>query len=221
MKASFRYLWQFTWPNLGIIAALAGALTLLTAWQGGGELGSGSFFGTYFGMFPLMALLIIFLLSTTLTSACLDMAVSFGGLRRDFFWALQGSMAAYTLTCWGLQKLLAQVPVLLNWANREDWQMLLNLGEQPWWWYPLTCMTAFGAGSLCAMLMARSRVLGVLALAAVCLFGVASVVFLMLTTFNDFHLWGDLPWLIPLLMAVVFVGCEVLLRRYIHRYCVR
>ena len=224
MKRSFRYLWQFTAVNLMVIAAFAAVLPVLTVVVGGEtnpQPGAGNMVATYFGMFPLMAVIIVFLLATNLSTINLDMAVSMGGRRQDYFRGMQVAFAAYALTCWGLSLVLTRIPGWLNWPDPEQWRMLLSLGNQPWWWYPLICMTAAAAGAVCGMLLVRHKVLAVFFLAAAALLGVASVVFLMLSTFNSIYLWGDMHRIIPGLLAAVLVICEGVLWRYIKGYCVR
>jgi len=222
MKRSVRCLWQFTWPNLMILAGAAGVITLLTAWFGrASRPEADNMISIYFGMFPLMAVLIIFLLATNLSTINLGMALSMGGRRRDYFWAMQGAFLLYTMAAWGISLLLGMIPGLLHWRGQEQWRILLSLGNQPWWWYPLICMTAVAVGASLGMLMVRSKVLAVIYGFLAGAVGVAAVVFLMLSTFNDIHLWGDMPWIIPLVLTAMLLLCEWLLWRYIQNYCVR
>lgn len=220
MDRSFRFLWQFSAPNIGVLAGFAAIVTVGTHLTGGRH-DLDNMFATYFGMFPLMSLMILFMLSYALCTSNLELAVSFGAQRRDFFWALQEMMLVYALVVWGLQAVMSRLPDLLGWQGQEHWDLLLGQNMDIFT-YMLMAMTVFAMGCVCGLVFVRSRLWGTVVMLAFVLIGVATVV-MQLFTVNHRHtgLWGDLPWILTAALVVILVGCEVFLWRYIRRYCVR
>ena len=220
MEKSFRFLWQFSAPNLAVLVGFAAVVTV------GAHLTSGGYdlnnmFATYFGMFPLMSLMILFMFSLALCTSNLDMAVSFGARRRDFFWAIQAIMLLYALVVWVLQAIMSRLPAILGWQGLERWELLLGNGMNPFT-YLLMAMTVFAMGCVCGLVYVRSRLWGTIVLLVFVVLGVSSVV---VTLFTADHrhtgVWGDLPWLLTVGFVVVFAACEAFLWRFVNRYCVR
>lgn len=218
MKRSFRFLMLTALPNLAIVAGTAAVISLGTVLFGSG-MDDNNVFQTYFGMFPMMQLMIFFLLSFNLSTINLNIALSFGARREDYFLALQGVFGVYTLGGWAIQKGMAFLPGLLKMEDSDHWYTMLSLGEQPFWVYPLVLLTVIVLGCLCGLLSARSKVWRVAVFLMAMVIGVAAVV--MVLVWTNHGGWGDLPAILAVGMVLVFVLSEYFLRRVIRRAVVK
>lgn len=219
MVKSFKFLLQFAWVNLAAVLGFA-ALVVVGTHATGVPNGAENIFRTYFGSFPFSALIMVFIFAIALCTSNLNMALSFGGRRQDYFWALQAIMLVYTGVCWALQIVMSAIPVVFQWSEVDRWTVLMSLGTGSSWSYPLVLMSSLCLGCLCGLTFARSRVLGAI------LFSVAFVVFmtflvLLLLTGNHDGLWGVLPMILFLVTLAVFAVSEVFLWRTVNRYVVR
>lgn len=234
MKKSFRFLWQFSWANLAVLAGFAAAVTL-GAVASGVPQGNENIFQTYFGGFPMIALMVLFILSFALCTSNLNLALSCGARRRDFFWGMQSILLAYTLTAWLLQSAMSAIPALMHWSDLGRWTALMTFGNMATWVFPLTSMTVLALGCLCGLLFGRSKVLGSIVIVAAMFLSVAVMVLLMVTAGNEVNFysldgsapdvtlspWGRLPLYLGLGLGAVFLASEYLIWRFIRRYCVR
>lgn len=222
MLKSFRFLLQFAWINLGAVLAFALIVTV-GAWCTGVPQGADNLFATYFSTFPLLCLIVLFIYSFGLTTSNLNLALSFGARRRDFFLAVQGILLLYTGVCWLLQGAMASIPLLFHWTDQARWQILLTLGGFTSWSYPLVCLAILCLGGLCGLLMVRSKLLGTLVLAVALVAAIASVALLFITAdlFEGGAGWGTLPMILVLSMAVIIGASECFFWRIIHRHIVR
>lgn len=221
MVKSFKFLFQFAWVNLAVLLGLA-AVVLAGAYATGVPNGADNLFRTYFGSFPLMELLIGFIASFSLCTANLNLGLSFGARRRDFFWALQGVLVFDTAVCWVLQLTLSVIPAAFGWASIDSWTILLSLGRQPLWVFPLLCLTALALGCLCGLVSVRSKLLGALLMFAVILAGLGAAIPLMIIAdFSAAGRWGGFSRLLALGAAAVFLVCEALIRWIVNRAVVR
>lgn len=221
MLKSTRFLLQFVWINVAVLLGTAAAI-VIGAMATGVPNGADNPFRTYLSAFPLMELIILFIYSFALCTSNLNLALSFGARRRDFFWAIQGAMLVYTLVCWGIQQVLSLIPGAFGWSNLDRWDTMLSLGGQPMWLFPLACLTILAMGCLCGLVFVRSKLWGTVILISAMLVGMAATVLLMITAdMARVGLWGDLPLLLAVGMAVVAVVCEVLIRRTVFRYMAR
>lgn len=220
MVKSFKFLFQFAWVNLAVLLGLA-AVVLAGACATGVPNGADGLFGTYFFSFPLMELLFAFVSSCNLCTANLNLGLSFGARRRDFFWALQGVLVFDTAVCWVLQLTLSVIPAAFGWASIDSWTILLSLGRQPLWVFPLLCLTALALGCLCGLVSVRSKLLGALIMIAAFLVGIGATV--VLTVSPDFNVgrWGGFSRLLALGAAAAFLVCEALIRWIVNRAVVR
>ncbi|WP_251315956.1 hypothetical protein [Flintibacter muris] len=231
MVRSFRFLLQFTWINLGAIFGFA-AVIIAGCYVTGvpDNLRVGNLFETYYAMFPTMILLCMFLYSFSLCTNTLNLGLSMGGRRRDFFWAVQSDMVVYTAICWGLQMFMSAFPALANWEFRERWE-LLNLFGGRVWAFPLACIVLMILGCLSGMIMVKNKVLGtiVLTLSIIVMLGVT--VFMILSTETEIMvylldskwswMWSTLPKVMAAVLAAGAVGGEALIWWVIQRYVVR
>lgn len=227
MGRSFRFLLNFAWYNLAAIfgfAAIVIAGCYITGVPGNTE--TGNLFETYYAMFPTMILLILFLYAFALCTNNLNLGLSMGARRADFFWALQGIMAFYSVVCWLLQLFMSAFPAIANWEVRDRWE-LLNLFGYRVWVFPLICIVLMVLGCLSGMVVVKNKILGALLVTLSILVMIGATVFMLLSTDTNFQelifdsIWGDLPKIVLGVLAVSFVGGEFLIWRTIQRYIVR
>lgn len=224
MWKAFRGMLTFTLPNLAGMVGFAAISTVgacLTGVPGGAE----NLFRTYFVSFPLMSMLFLFMFGFSLSTTNLQLLVSFGCTRRDYFRGLQLTVVLYVLTGLVLSFGMAALPGWLNWAELERYAFMMHLGGLAPLSYCLVAAAVLALGSLSGMVLARSKVWGVLLLAVGILVSIAAMVLLMLTSIIDGpdagRLWGHLPAILTGVMLAVFVASECLLRRFVGRYSVR
>ena len=220
MKRSFRYLWQSIWVNLSVLAGF-GAVVLAGCLLTGVPKGVDNLFSQYLGMFPLMSVMILFILSFAMCTSNLEIAVSYGARRADFFWALQGAILVYALGAAVMSQIAALVPSAMGWENESHFLRLLSFGLESSVAYFLITVALLGVGCMCGLLYVRSRLWGILVMMAFVLFGVTAVVVMLITANHG----GFGSWSVPVLLggglAVAFAASELVLWRVINRYCVR
>lgn len=209
MVKSFRFLLQFAWINLGALLIFALVVTvgsLLTGVSGGAD----NLFSTYFSVFPLMVLMILYIYAFALCTSNLNLALSFGATRRGFFWAVQGILLLYILVSWLLQGVLAALPTLLNWAFPERFPILRMCGFTSWF-FPLLCLVILCLGCLAGIIFVKNKAAGIVVITLSGVLGIAGMVALFVTSsaVRDFGpgLFGSLPlWLTAGAVAIVGVS---------------
>lgn len=231
MGKSVRFLLQFTWVNLGAIFGFA-AIIIAGCYATGipHDLDTSNLFETYYSMFPTMILLCLFLYAFSLCTNNLNLGLSMGARRRDFFWAIQGNMAFYAVICWGLQLFMSAFPALANWEVRERWE-LLNLFGGRVWVFPLVCIVLMVLGCLSGLVMVKSKIAGTILVTVSIFVMIFATVFMMLsadTGVMDYLLdtewgwpWTTLPKAMLAVLAAGAVGGELLIWCVIQRYVVR
>ncbi|MCI8869843.1 MAG: hypothetical protein HFF39_04755 [Lawsonibacter sp.] len=227
MRKSFRFLWQFEWTYWATIVIFAAVVTALTQYSGAGyHENSLSFFQTYYATYALLELLFLFIFSFTMSTVYLHMALSFGARRADYFAALQLYMLSMAAVAWAVQQGMARLPSLLGWPLAVGWEMMLTLGNLPFWVFPLLCMAIQAVGMVCGLLVNRHKVLGIAVVVLASMAGIGGVVAVMLLFefdarlgLADFQRW--FPVAAAAVSAVLLAGCEWGLRRYIKFSCVR
>ena len=231
MVKSLRFLLNFTWVNLGAIfgfAAIVIAGCYVTGVPNNAE--NGNLFENYYAMFPTMILLCLFLYAFALCTNNLNLGLSMGARRNDFFWALQGIMVFYAVICWALQLFMSAFPALANWEVRDRW-MLLNLFGGRVWAFPLVCMVLMVLGCLSGLVMVKSKIAGA-TLVTISIFVMIFVtVFMILsadTGIMDYlmetewgWLWTTLPRIMIAVLSIGAVGGEFLIWKVVQRYVVR
>ncbi len=234
MVRSFRFLLQYAWVNLGAIIGFAvlviGGCYITGIPNTPGEAGTGNLFETYYAMFPTMILLCLFLYAFALCTNNLDLGLSMGAKRTDFFWAIQGILVFYAAVCWVLQIFMSAFPAVANWEVRGRWA-LLDAYSSNVWTYPALCVVVLVLGCLGGLLIARHKVLGMLVIVAAVFVMMGATVFLLLTSDTRFAdlvletewawLWTALPKIIAGVLAVSVAGGEAVIWRSIRRYTVR
>ena len=231
MVKSFRFLLSYSWVNLGAVFGFA-AIVIVGCYITGvpGNPNVGNLFETYYAMFPTMILLCLFLYAFAMCTNNLNLGLSMGARRRDFFWAVQGNMAFYAVVCWMLQLFMSAFPALANWEIRDKWA-LLDLFDGRVWAFPLVCMVLMVLGCLSGMVVMKNKVLGAILVALSVFVMIGVTVFMILsadTGIMDYlmetewgWLWTTLPRMMIAVLAVGAVGGEFLIWRTIQRYIVR
>lgn len=231
MGRSFRFLLNFAWYNLAAIfgfAAIVIAGCYITGVPGNTE--TGNLFETYYAMFPTMLLLILFLYAFALCTNNLNLGLSMGARRTDFFWALQGIMAFYAVICWALQLFMSAFPAIANWEVRDRWALLDLFGGKVWV-FPLVCLVLMVLGCLSGMVMVKNKIIGTILVTVSIFVMVGVTIFMLLSADTNIMdalletrwawLWVNLPKVIAGVLAVGAVGGEFLIWKVIQRYIVR
>lgn len=231
MGKSFRFLLDFALVNLGAVFGFA-AIVIAGCYVTGvpGNTQSGNLFETYYAMFPTMILLMLFLYAFALCTNNLNMGLSMGARRVDFFWALQGIMAFYAVICWALQLFMAAFPAIANWEVRERWALLDLFGGRVWA-FPLVCMVLMVLGCLSGLVMVKNKIVGSILVTVSIFVMVVVTVFMILsadTNIMENLLETEFGWLFTVLprvmigvLAVGAVGGELFIWRFIQRCIVR
>ena len=231
MGRSFRFLLNFAWANLGAIFGFA-AIVIAGCYLSGvpNHAENGNLFETYYAMFPTMILLILFLYAFALCTNNLNLGLSMGARRTDFFWALQGIMVFYSVVCWLLQLFMAAFPGLAHWQVRDRWALLDLFGGRAWV-FPLVCLVLMVLGCLSGMVVVKNKILGAILVTVSVIIMMAVTVFMLLFAdarmgepFREAGLgwvFTVLPKVIAGVLAVGAVGGELLIWRTIQRYVVR
>lgn len=224
---SFRFLLNFAWVNLGAIIGFA-AIVIGGCYLTGvpDDVKTNNLFETYYAMFPTMVLLCLFLYAFALCTNNLNLGLSMGARRSDFFWAVQGIMVFYAVVCWVLYWFMAAFPAIANWEVRERWSLLSTYNSSPWI-YPGLCMVLLVLGCLSGLVMGKSKILGTLLVILSILVMLVATVFMLLSADTNIgaflfdSVWNDLPVIVAGVLAVTFAGGEFLIWRTIRRYVVR
>lgn len=231
MGKSFRFLLNFAWVNIGAILGFA-AIVIVGCYATGvpGDREIGNLFETYYAMFPTMILLCLFLYAFALCTSNLNLGLSFGARRTDFFWAVQGMMVFYALICWGLQLFMTAFPAIANWEVRERLALLDMYDGRPWM-FPLVCMVLMVLGCLSGLVMVKNKIWGSILVTVSIIVMVFAMVFMILsaeTGVMDILLDSEWGWFFAVLpktgiavLTVSAVGGEFLIWRVIQRYVVR
>ncbi len=231
MTRTLRFLLSTTWVNLGAVFGFA-AIVIVGCYVTGvpGDPNVGNLFETYYAMFPTMILLCLFLYAFAMCTNNLNLGLSMGARRRDFFWAIQGNMAFYAVVCWGLQLFMSAFPALANWEVRDKWA-LLDLFDGRVWAFPLVCMVLMVLGCLSGLVLVKSKIAGAI-LVTISIFVMIFVTAFMIlsadTGIMDYlvetewgWLWTTLPRMMIAVLSAGAVGGEFLIWKVVQRYVVR
>lgn len=116
MRKEFRFLLQSARINLALVAGYAAVLTLGAILFPAPE-GERNLFYNYFISAPITVSFILFIMSFSMGANNLNISLTLGGRRRDYFWALQPVLALYVGTSWAIQLLMSAVPKALRWTD--------------------------------------------------------------------------------------------------------
>lgn len=223
MIKSFRFLLQFTLPNINIGLVLAAFVTAGCVLTGVPN-GTYNYFASYYLLFPGMVLMLFFLSSFGICTSNANLAVSFGARRRDFFFGVQLALLFQTVVFWVLQLVMSAIPQVFGWGEFALWDVVMTFGGLAIWVYPLLSIMLFTIGSLCGLLFTRSKRLGFLLLFFFILVGMFMMLSLLLPAdigWNFFNLWGYPQPFYAVGMIAVTAVCQVFMWKTILRYTVR
>ena len=231
MAKSFQFLLRFALVNLA--ATFVCAAVLITGCYATGvpyDTSRYTIFEIYYSMSPFMILMFLFMYAFSLCTSSLNLGLSFGARRRDFFWAIQGIILLYTAVCWALQRFLTAFPAAAGWVDRDRWS-LLTLYSGKFWTFPLLCIVLLVLGCLAGLLMERHRMMAAVLLVFVCLAASGGTAFMLIVTETRMVTvltgdgWGwlftTLPKILPAVLAAAVAGGELLMWRAIRNYTVR
>lgn len=232
MMKSFRFLLQSIWTGLGALIGFAVIVTVgayATGVPGGLPDGSNSLFQTYFSSFPLMTLLILFMYGLSLCSNYMDLALSMGARRKDFFWAVQGVLLVYTAVGWALQFLMSALPWLDNWADAGRFEIMMTFGGEVS--FPMLCLVLSALGCATGPILANSKVWGTIIIVAAILLTMLVLIMMMLLADTELWsillcsswggLWRALPAVLLAVGLVILAASEALIWRAVSRFVVR
>lgn len=217
---TIRYFLRNAKTNLGALLAFAAVVTVGAVVTGVPD-GANNLFGTYYGCFPLMSLMVLFLLSFALCTSCLNLALSFGGRRVDYFWALQVNMALCAGAATVMQAAMSAIPHLMGWQDVDRWTTMLSLSGQSPWIFFLIALCLQVLGGMCGLLQTKSKVLWAIVLVAVVLVGIGAVVLLLLSSNHGTEWWDGLPLIFGAALLLGAVVGEAVLWQTIRCYTVR
>lgn len=192
MTKNFRFLLQSYLPNFAGGLVIGAFILVGCAVTGVPEEGRGLFSG-YLSMFPVILHMTAMLSGIALTTTCLNTALSFGALRRDYFRAVCLLLIFNALAFWGMDILISILPRLLGWAGMETLDpIVVSLN------FPFQSLLLGALGCAVGNLYIRSQ------LFAGIITGVCTVLLIMGTPFSlvmqgSPGLWGVLPWLLPVI----------------------
>lgn len=231
MVKSFRFLLNFVWVGLAAILSFI-AVVIVGCYAAGVPYSAfrGSLFVSYYTMLPTFILLCLFLYAMSMCTTNLNLGLSMGARRGDFFWAIQGTILLYTVVGGALEWVLSALPAAAHWTARDQWAVLATYRDRPWI-FPLLCITLQVLGCLLGPLMVRHRVLATIIIAFSSFIIMGSTMFMLLSAqtnivvFLTGHGWewlfATLPNILPAVLAITAAGGELLMWRAIQNYTVR
>lgn len=234
MVKSFRFLLRFTLVNLGAIVSFIAAV-IVGCYATGvpdnpGNVVYSSLFVNYYTMLPTFILLCLLLYAMALCTNNLNLGLSMGARRGDFFWAIQGIILFYTAVCWAIQWLLSVFPMAAGWTEWNNLSLLANYAGRPWI-FPLLCITLLVLGCLLGLLMVRHSVQAAVVLIISCLMIMGTTILMLLSARTNIvvfltgtgweWIFTTLPRLLPVILIAVAAGGELLMWRAIQNYTVR
>ena len=164
-------------------------------------------------LFPFLQYTLV-LFSSALGNSSAPNALALGGRRRDIFWGIQGSLLIYGL--WA-----AALAGAANFLTGRLGYPALELSPAALLFYLLSCWVLAVLGTAISLVPQRLRTLSALLSGLLILLVIALCIPLFLYTDGRLHLWGSLPWLIPLGLVLLGAVGEGFLYRFIQRLCVR
>lgn len=221
MKRTFRFLWMCSWPNLVTLAGFAVVIVLGSSLTGVPQ-GADNIFATYFSAFPFMELMVLYAVSFALCTTNLNLAVSFGCRRRDFFWGYQGMLAVYTGISWLLKEGMYRLPTALGWSQGSRLGEMAQMMNLRGLLFPALALCLLALGAVSGLIFARSKVWGTVVIVAAVVLGMGVFfLFMILNLTEHSALLGRLAAVTLAVMAAAFAAAEVFLWRFTGRYCVR
>lgn len=231
MVKSFRFLLNFALVNLaGIFGFIAVVIAGCYITDRTDRIVYSGLFANYYVMLPTFILLCLFLYAMALCTNNLNLGLSMGARRVDFFWAIQGIILFYTAVGWALEWVLSVFPAAAGWAERDQWAVMAAYSGKIWI-FPLLCVTLLMLGCLLGLLMVRHRVLSTIILTLSVIIITGSTMFMLLSAQTNITvfltgrgwdwLFTTLPKILPVALTALAAGGELLMWRAIRNYTVR
>lgn len=222
MKRSFRYLLlndrYALLPMLIFAAVIVGGNFLV-----GGRLERQHFFAnlfvTYLNAWPLMCGVILGCLCIAIYSNYVNLALSMGARRRDFFWATQLNFLIYLGFAWVTQLVLDAFSAHFGWESMQMWGTTApsrNLAMVP------VLLMLMAGGSCLGILLGKKPKLGIfVVVVSVFVFFLVLLAAILIGNDQRSNLWGSLPWLIPTVSAVLALVFDGVLWHFSQKTVVR
>ena len=208
MTRSFRFLLYDTrWRLLTLVWECL-FLAVFYAVTGGRE------YSRYGESIAALMMTTLMFLASTLGNCAAPNALSLGGRRIDIFWGIQGCALVYALCAPLLTLAVNAITGVLGWP-------VLDLNLAVALFYPFACFALSILGTLAGILAPRRRWLSVLLFVGLVLLSILLCFSLLLYSGGRLQLWGSLPWLIPLILGLLWLAGEGFVYREIQRLCVR
>lgn len=208
MTRSFRFLLYDTrWRLLTLVWECL-FLAVFYAVTGGGE------YSRYGESIAALMMTTLMFLASALGNCAAPNALSLGGRRIDIFWGIQGCALVYALCATLLTLAVNAITGVLGWP-------VLDLNLAVALFYPFACFSLSILGVLAGILAPRRRWLSVLLFVGLVLLSILLCFSLLLYSGGRLQLWGSLPWLIPLILGLLWLAGEGFVYREIQRLCVR
>lgn len=208
MTRSFRFLLYDTrWRLLTLVWECL-FLAVFYAVTGGGE------YSRYGESIAALMMTTLMFLASALGNCAVPNALSLGGRRIDIFWGIQGCALVYALCATLLTLAVNAITGVLGWP-------VLDLNLAVALFYPFACFALSILGTLAGILAPRRRWLSVLLFVGLVLLSILLCFSLLLYSGGRLQLWGSLPWLIPLILGLLWLAGEGFVYREIQRLCVR
>ena len=208
MTRSFRFLLYDTrWRLLTLVWECL-FLAVFYAATGGGE------YSRYGESIAALMMTTLMFLASALGNCAAPNALSLGGRRIDIFWGIQGCALVYALCATLLTLAVNAITGVLGWP-------VLDLNLAVALFYPFACFALSILGTLAGILAPRRRWLSVLLFVGLVLLSILLCFSLLLYSGGRLQLWGSLPWLIPLILGLLWLAGEGFVYREIQRLCVR
>jgi len=215
MTRTARFLWRFTWPSWLTLLIFAGVVFLGSAVTGVPD-GTRNMFSIYLGLFPMMVPMILLLFNLGRCSTFLQLALSFGGQRRNYFLVIQLFLLFDTLLGYGVLLLLRDIPVTLLWVQVDELGLLLrNALDWAGWRFPLMIFSQAAMGCVVGLCLVRSKVLGSILTVLAIFSSLVGLMSLVLLGLLQNPMWIRL--LLTILPAGIAIGSEIYLWRSICR----
>ena len=219
MGRALRGFWMFLLPRAGSLWVLTGVFVLLAVLTGA-LWGNPSWVPAWvMGTYPILLLLLLFFSASSLGGPLLDLLLSMGRRRRDFWLAGECVLLVLSLVAWLLWCAVMELPHWLGGSYPDQLRLQLDLGGQcsrPL--FLLACLTAPSAGAAVGALSSDSRILGDAAAAAALFITLVSAFGIYLFSISGGVDHGStLPGALCLFFGAIWLSGQVMWSRSVGR----
>ncbi len=219
------YAWAYLGPMAGY-ALLFGAAAAVFS-----QLLAVEFFDSYYQALPIAIMVLLFVMSTTLSTYNLELPLSMGARRRDLYAAVLVTFLATALVCLAVTVLTALVPEWLGWgvvafpeftgmdsAPRTGVPMYRPAASWPM--AGLFYLLSQAAGACLGRVMTSHKVLGVILMVLFWILASGLVAVVLIVSGMDLQFGPLVPIFYGVFAALTLV-CALLLRRWVLQATVR